>query len=75
MTNDFKVDSSTKLNDLLTAFPPLKQQLPTINERFKMLDTPLAKVMLKTAAIADMSKRSGMDEVVLIAKLNELIRA
>ena len=75
MTNDFKVDSSTKLNDLLTAFPPLKQQLPAINERFKMLDTPLAKVMLKTAAIADMSKRSGMDEVVLIAKLNELICA
>lgn len=74
MTNDFKLDNSTKLNDLLAAFPALKQQLPAINERFKMLDTPLAKVMLKTATIADMSKRSGMDEDVLISKLNELIR-
>lgn len=73
MTNNFKLDGSTKLQDLLTAFPALKQQLPTINERFKMLSTPLAKVMLKTATIADMSKRSGMDEGVLISKLTELI--
>ena len=39
-----------------------------------MAKTPMGKMMLKKATIADMSKRSGVDESILISKLNELIK-
>ena len=70
-----KLNSDTKLSDILNEYPWLKDKLPEINERFKLLSTPLAKVMLKTATIADMSKRSGMDESVLLDNLNSLINS
>lgn len=72
MTNR-KLNGETRLADLLTAYPWLKHELPNINERFKMLNTPIGKVMAKKATIADMSARSGMDQDVLINKLEELL--
>ena len=39
-----------------------------------MAKTPMGKMMLKKATIADMSKKSGVDEGTLISKLNELIK-
>ena len=68
-----KLNSSSKLAEILSEYPWLKDRLPEINERFKLLHTPLANVMLKTATIADMSKRSGMDEAKLLETLATLI--
>ena len=65
--------SYTKLSDLLSAYPWLNEALPKVNEKFRLLHSPLGKVMLKTATIFDMSKRAGMNENVLIEKLNALI--
>lgn len=69
------IDRNTRLLDILAAYPEIREKLPTVNERFHMINTPIAKVILKTATIADMSQRSGMEESILIAKINELIRA
>lgn len=69
------INKDTKLSDLLTAYPWLKAELSTVNEKFKMLNTPMGKVMLKKATIDDMSKRSEMDEAELIEKLTELIKS
>lgn len=68
-----KLTGDTRLAELLTAYPWLKHELPNINERFKMLNTPIGKVMAKKATIADMSTRSGMDQEVLINKLEKLL--
>ena len=40
-----------------------------------MLNSPLGKIMEKKATIAEMSKKSGMDEDALIVRITELIRA
>lgn len=69
------IDRNTKLADILAGYPDIKDKLPTINERFQMLSTPIAKVMLKTATIADMSRRSGMDADDLVRKLSLLTSA
>ena len=69
------LNSNTKLSDILNEYPWLKERLPEINERFRLLSTPLAKIMLKTATIADMSKRSGVAEELLIEKLNSMIQS
>ena len=67
------LNGSTKLADILAAYPWLKAKLPQVNEKFKLLNSPLGAVMLKTATITEMSKCSGMCEDILIEKLGELI--
>ncbi|MBR3412142.1 MAG: DUF1858 domain-containing protein [Bacteroidales bacterium] len=63
----------TKLSDLIAQYPWLKAELPQINERFKMLNTPVGKLMLGKATIGEMSKRSGMESDAIIRGINQLI--
>ena len=70
-----ELNSKTKVADILSQYPWLLDELAIISDRFKMAKTPMGKMMLKKATIADMSKRSGVDETTLIGKLNELIKA
>ena len=71
---DMNITRETKLKDLLTEYPWLKDEISKVNEKFKMLNTPVGMIMLGKADIAEMSKKSGMDEAQIIAKLTELIR-
>ncbi len=70
-----ELNSNTKIADILSQYPWLFDELTKISDRFKMAKTPMGKMMLKKATIADMSKRSGVDETTLVSKLNELIKA
>lgn len=67
------ISAQTRLSDLLARYPFLKEKLPEVNASFEMLRSPLAKVMLRIATIAEMSKRSGMEEQKLIAAIQGLI--
>jgi len=67
------ITPETKLQDLLKKYPFLKEELPKINKKFRMLKTPIAKVMLRKTDINEMSKRSGIEVNELILKLNEII--
>lgn len=69
------INSNTKLADILAAYPWLLDELVKVNDKFKMVKTPMGKIMLKKATVADMSRKSSMDETVLIEKLNEMIRS
>lgn len=69
------ISRDTKLSDLLNSYPWLKDEITRVNEKFSMLKSPVGKLLMKKATVADMSRRSGMDENVLISKLEELIRA
>ena len=71
---DMTITRETKLKDLLAEYPWLKDELSNVNEKFKMLNTPMGKIMLGKADIAEMSKKSGLDEAQIISKLTELIR-
>lgn len=59
--------------DLLKEYPFLKDELPKKNKKFKMLKTPMAKVLMRNADITEMSKRSGMSVDEIISMLNGLI--
>lgn len=69
------ITKDSKLSDLLTQYPWLKEELPKINEKFKMLNTPFGKIMLGKATIAEMSKKSGMDANEIIERITGLIEA
>ena len=70
-----EITKETKLTELLGQYPWLKEELSKVNNKFKMLNTPMGKIMMGKATIAEMSKRSGMDADVIIGKVSELIKA
>lgn len=68
------ITKETKLKALLTEYPWLKDEIVKVNDKFRMLNTPMGKIMLGKADIAEMSRKSGMDADTIISKLTELIR-
>ena len=68
-----QITRDTRLLDLINQYPWLKDELPKTNEKFKMLNTPMGKIMMGKATIVEMSKKSGMDADTLIRKLQQLI--
>jgi hypothetical protein len=71
---DMNITKDTKLKDLLAEYPWLKDEITKVNDKFKMLNTPMGKIMLGKADISEMSKKSGMDAQQIISKLTELIQ-
>ena len=69
------INSNTKVADILSQYPWLLDELTKVSDKFKMAKTPMGKIMLKKATVADMSKKSGIDENTLINKLNEIIHS
>ena len=73
MDTMMEITKETKLADLLAQYPWLKEEMAKVNDKFKMLNTPVGKIMLGKATIAEMGKKSGMDTDVIISKIKELI--
>ena len=68
-----EITPKTKLMDLLKEYPFLKDELPKKNNKFKMLNTPMAKVLLRNADIIKISKRSGISIDEIISMIKEII--
>ena len=68
-----EINEETKLLDIVNKYPWLKSELVKINGKFKMLGSPMGKIMLKKATIADMSKKSGMAARDIISSVKMLI--
>ncbi len=69
-----EINKDTMLKDLLNEYPWLKDELIKISDKFKMLNSPLGKIMINKVNIQDISRRSGIDVDTIIAKANELIK-
>lgn len=69
-----KITKDTKLKDLISTYPWLKDEMVKVNDKFKMLNTPVGKMMLGNVTIADISMKSGMDVDSIVSKILELIR-
>ena len=70
---DAEITASTRLKDLLEHHPWLKGALAEINPAFKMLSSPLARIMIPKATVGMMSERSGMDLQSLINAIKKRI--
>lgn len=68
-----EITQDTKLMDLLNEYPFLKDELPKVNKKFKMLKTPIAKVMMRNADVSEMSRHSGMGIDEIISMLKDMI--
>ena len=68
-----EITKDTRLADLIAQYPWLKEEMAKVNEKFKMLNSTIGKMMMGKATIAEMSKKSGMEAEVIIGKIKELI--
>ena len=66
-----EINGQTKLADILAEYPFMKTGMVEINGKFKMLQTPMGKMMAKKATVADMSERSGMPRSEIVGMLME----
>lgn len=70
-----KITKDTKVVDIMKEYPWLKEELIKTDAQFKKLNSPMAKIILKKATLADVSKRTGVNVETLIPKLEEFIEA
>ena len=68
------ITPQTRLKDLLAQYPTLRNRLPELNPKFKMLNSPLGKLLLGKISVQDMSERSGMPLGELIDGLKRIIQ-
>lgn len=72
-----EIQPSTKLSEILEAYPWLPQVLEETDERAKpflaMMDSPLAKRALRTATVSDAAKFLKRPPERLLSKLQHVI--
>lgn len=67
------LQEETRLKDLMAAYPWLKEEAVKLDRRFQMLDSPLGKMLLKKATIADASRYTGFGTGEIIAEITKMI--
>ena len=70
-----ELNRDTKLADLLKEYPWLRDEAAKLSDKAKMIDSPIGRILLKKATIADISSRTGIPEDEIIRKIGELIEA
>ena len=70
-----EINRNTKLTDILAEYPWLPDELIKIDGRFKVIKTPLGKMMLRNATIADAVEKTGLQEDVIISELKKMIES
>ena len=70
-----QLTEKTKLKDILNEYPWLIDEAVQIDEQFKKLRSPLGKLLIAKADIAEASRRTGVDAGTIIEKIDEMIEA
>lgn len=63
----------SKLTDIIAQYPWLPDELIKLDSRFKIVKTPIGKMMIKNATVADLSKKTGVSSDELLQKLQEMV--
>ncbi len=66
-------NDQTKLTEILAAYPWLPEELIRLDSRFKIVNTPIGKMMIKKATVTDLSEKSGLPTEELLKRLQEMV--
>ena len=66
-------NENTKLADILAAYPWLPETAAKLDKRLEIINSPLVKMFIRRATLADASKRSGYPLDDIIRQLKKLI--
>ena len=70
-----EINEKTRLSDIITAYPWLPETVAKMDERLRFVNTPIGRMLIRNATVADASKKSGYSAEQLIEELNKLIAA
>ncbi len=69
-----KLTAETKLKDILASYPWIIDEAEKIDRRFRALRSPLGRLLINKADIAEASRRTGVDTDTIIENIEALIR-
>ena len=64
----------TKLKDILAAYPWLIDEAVKIDGRFRALRSPLGRLLIAKADVAEASRRTGIDTDEIIRAIGDMIQ-
>ena len=70
-----KLTRDTKVADVFKEYPWLKDELIKMDDKFKMLDSPMAALVLKKATLQDASGKIGRSIDEMAEQLEKMIKA
>ena len=68
-----EINEHTKLKDILAAYPWLPDTLIRMDSRFKIVNNPIGKLLIRTATVGDASKKAGYPVEQVLKELEKLI--
>ena len=70
-----KLTRDTKVADVFKEYPWLKDELVKMDDRFKILESPMVDIVLKKATLQDASGKIGMSIDEMAEQLEKLVKA
>lgn len=70
-----EITADSKYMELLNAYPLLKRDLAKRNWKFEFLVTPMGKILLWEANLAEVSKKAELSVEETVAIFNDLINS
>ena len=70
-----ELNVNTRLKDILDAYPWLPDALIQIDGRFKIINNPIGKMLIRTATVGDACKKAGYSADAALEELKKLIAA
>ena len=55
-----EINENTRLKDILAAYPWLPEALIQIDGRFKLINNPIGKMLIRTATVEDAAKKRAI---------------
>ena len=68
-----EINERTRLKDILAAYPWLPEALIQIDGRFKIINNPIGKMLIRTATVGDAAQKAGYPVNQVLEELKKLI--
>ncbi len=68
-----EINEQTKLKDILAAYPWLPDTLIQMDGRFKIINNPIGKLLIRTATVEDAAQKAGYPAGQVLEELQKLI--
>ncbi|MBR4333641.1 MAG: hypothetical protein IKP72_13250 [Clostridia bacterium] len=68
-----EINERTRLKDILAAYPWLPEALIQMDERFKIINNPIGRLLIRTATVGDAAQKAGYPASQVLDELQKLI--
>ena len=68
-----KITENTKVKELLEDYPWLLDEAIKLDERFKMVNSPMGRILLKKATLVDLAKLGNLNVEDVVKEIEKMI--